>query len=112
VLIVGVNADESVRRLKGSGRPVNALEDRQQVLAALSSVDHVIAFAEDTPEALIRIIGPDVVAKGGDYSAETLPEASLVRALGGEVRFLPYIEGASTTGLLAQIRSAPQAAAG
>ncbi|MDA0301605.1 MAG: D-glycero-beta-D-manno-heptose 1-phosphate adenylyltransferase [Chloroflexi bacterium] len=112
VLIVGVNADESVRRLKGTGRPVNALEDRQQVLAALSSVDHVIAFEEDTPEALIRLIGPDIVAKGGDYSDETLPEAALVRALGGEVRFLPYIEGASTTGLIAQIRSVSQSAAG
>jgi len=106
VLIVGVNDDDSVRRLKGADRPVNALEDRAQVLAGLSSVDHVIAFAEDTPEALIRLIGPDIVAKGGDYSDETLPEAALVRALGGEVRFLPYLEGASTTGLIAHIRGA------
>lgn len=106
VLIVGVNSDDSVRRLKGADRPVNAFEDRAQVLAGLSSVDHVIEFREDTPEALIRLIGPDVVAKGGDYTDETLPEAALVRALGGEVRFLPYLEGASTTGLIAHIRGA------
>ena len=111
VLIVGVNSDESVRRLKGEDRPVNSFEDRAQVLAGLSSVDHVIEFTEDTPEALIRLIGPDIVAKGGDYSDETLPEAALVRALGGEVRFLPYLDGASTTGLIAHIRGT-QAAAG
>ncbi len=104
VLIVGLNSDESVRRLKGQDRPVNGFEDRAQVLAALSSVDHVVPFEDDTPEALIRLIGPDVYAKGGDYSVETLPEAPLVQALGGEVRLLPYVEGNSTTTIIDQIR--------
>lgn len=110
VLVVGLNSDDSVRRLKGPQRPVNAFEDRAQVLAALSSVDHVVEFDGDTPEDLIRLIGPDVYAKGGDYSVETLPEAPLVQALGGEVRLLPYVEGTSTSGLIDQIRRAPSEA--
>ncbi|MCK9485345.1 MAG: D-glycero-beta-D-manno-heptose 1-phosphate adenylyltransferase [Dehalococcoidia bacterium] len=110
VLVVGVNSDESVRRLKGAARPVNSFEGRAQVLAALSSVDHVVQFIGDTPEELIRLIGPDVYAKGGDYSVDTLPEAPLVRALGGEVALLPYVEGNSTTSLIDQIRGTPRTA--
>ena len=68
-------------------------------------VDHVLEFGEDTPEEVIRLIGPDVFAKGGDYTRETLPETPLVEALGGEVRILPYIDGASTTRVIEQIRS-------
>ncbi len=104
VLIVGVNADASVRRLKGPGRPINTLEDRVQVLAAMSSVDHIIAFQEDTPSEVIRAIRPDVFVKGGDYTWETLPEAPLVEALGGTVHILPYVEEHSTTSIIQRIR--------
>ncbi|MGE3961551.1 MAG: D-glycero-beta-D-manno-heptose 1-phosphate adenylyltransferase [Dehalococcoidia bacterium] len=105
VLIVALNSDESVRRLKGAERPVNTFEDRARVLEGLSCVDHVLEFAEDTPEGVIRLIGPDVFAKGGDYTRETLPETPLVEALGGAVSILPYIDGASTTRVIEQIRS-------
>ncbi|MDQ4075781.1 MAG: D-glycero-beta-D-manno-heptose 1-phosphate adenylyltransferase [Chloroflexota bacterium] len=104
VLIVGVNSDESVRRLKGESRPINTLEDRVQVLAALSCVDYVVPFGEDTPSELIRAIRPDVFVKGGDYTLEMLPEAPLVTELGGEVRILPYLEDRSTTGIIERIR--------
>ncbi len=104
VLVVGVNSDEGIRRLKGPGRPINTLEDRLQVLAALSCVDHLIAFDEDTPHALIRVIRPDVFVKGGDYTRDRLPEAALVEELGGVVRILPFVESRSTTGLIERIR--------
>ncbi len=104
VLIVGVNSDVSVRRLKGPGRPINTLEDRAQVLAALSSVDLVVAFDADTPHDLIRSIRPDVFAKGGDYTREMLPEGSLVEELGGTVRILPYVEDRSTSDIIDRIR--------
>jgi len=106
VLIVGLNSDESVRRLKGEARPINSLEDRIQVLAALSCVDHVVPFGEDTPSELIRLVRPDVFVKGGDYTRRTLPEAPLVESLGGEVRLLPYLEDHSTTGMIERIREA------
>ena len=106
-LVVAVNSDASVRRLgKGPERPLNPLEDRLLVLEALSCVDHVVPFEEDTPEALIRIVRPDVFAKGGDYSRTTLPEAPLVEALGGSVRILPFVDDRSTTGLIARVRAA------
>jgi D-beta-D-heptose 7-phosphate kinase/D-beta-D-heptose 1-phosphate adenosyltransferase len=105
VLVVGVNSDASVTRLKGAGRPINALEDRVQVLAALSCVDHVVPFDEDTPSELLRTIEPEVFVKGGDYTYDTLPEAALVRSLGGTVRILPYIEDRSTTRIIERISS-------
>src|SRR3954447_3840549 len=71
VLIVGLNSDDSVRRLKGDGRPINSLDDRAQVLAALSAIDHIVPFDEDTPVALVRLIKPSIFVKGGDYSVET-----------------------------------------
>lgn len=104
VLIVGINSDSSVRRLKGTSRPINSLEDRAQVLAALSCVDHIVAFDGDTPHDLIRVIQPDVFVKGGDYTRQTLPEASLVEALGGVVEILPYLENRSTSGIIERIR--------
>lgn len=105
VLIVALNSDESVRRLKGPERPVNTVEDRARVLEGLSCVDHVVVFEDDTPEAVIRLVGPDIFAKGGDYTRETLPETPLVEALGGQVAILPYIDGASTTRVIEQIRA-------
>ncbi len=104
VLVVGVNGDESVRRLKGEERPINSLEDRAQVLAALSCVDYIVSFNEDTPEHLVRAIRPDVFTKGGDYTRETLPEAALVESLGGRVEILPYLGDRSTTRIIERIR--------
>jgi D-beta-D-heptose 7-phosphate kinase / D-beta-D-heptose 1-phosphate adenosyltransferase len=104
VLIVGINSDESVKRLKGENRPINPLPDRAQVLAALSSVDLIVPFDEDTPKELIRAVRPDVFVKGGDYSLETLPEADLIRQLGGEVKILPYMDDHSTSGMIDRIR--------
>jgi D-beta-D-heptose 7-phosphate kinase/D-beta-D-heptose 1-phosphate adenosyltransferase len=105
VLIVGVNTDEGVRRLKGPDRPVNPLEDRVGVLSGLSCVDHVVAFGEDTPEALVRQVRPDVFVKGGDYTIAMLPEARAVEELGGSVLILPYVQDRSTSGLIERIRS-------
>ncbi len=104
VLIVGINTDPGVSRLKGPDRPINSLDDRVKVLAGLSSVDHIIPFEEDVPYGLIQLIKPDVFVKGGDYSRETLPEAELVEKLDGEVKILPYIENHSTTGIIERIR--------
>jgi D-beta-D-heptose 7-phosphate kinase / D-beta-D-heptose 1-phosphate adenosyltransferase len=104
VLVVGLNSDGSIRRLKGENRPINTLEDRGQILSALSCVDHIIPFDEDTPEDLIRVIEPDVFVKGGDYTLETLPEAPLVNQLGGEVVILPYVQDHSTSGIIERIR--------
>jgi rfaE bifunctional protein nucleotidyltransferase chain/domain/rfaE bifunctional protein kinase chain/domain len=106
VLVVAVNSDASVRRLKGPDRPVNAQEDRVAVLAALSSVDHVVVFNEDTPANLIALVRPDVYVKGGDYRPELIPEAPLVRSLGVEVRVLDYLPDRSTSRIIDQIRAA------
>lgn len=106
VLVVAVNDDEGVRRRKGDGRPVNRLEDRMEVLAALSCVDLVVPFGEDTPVALLERLRPDVVVKGGDYRADDLPEAEVVRAYGGEMAIVPIVEDRSTTGIIERIRHA------
>lgn len=106
VLIVGVNTDESIQQLKGRERPVNPLNDRLIVLAALTCVDHVVPFAELSPRNLIQTVRPDLYIKGGDYTRETLPEAELVEALGGTVKILPHLGDRSTSRLIQQIRSA------
>ncbi|HET7028451.1 MAG TPA: D-glycero-beta-D-manno-heptose 1-phosphate adenylyltransferase [Candidatus Limnocylindrales bacterium] len=106
VLIVGVNDDDSVRRLKGASRPINGLDDRLGVLEALSCVDLVVPFGEDTPVELLRVVRPHVFVKGGDYSLETLPEAPVVAELGGTIQILPYVEDRSTTGIIERVRSA------
>ncbi len=103
LLVVGVNTDASVRRLKGDRRPLVPVEERAELLAALECVDHVVLFDEDTPEALIAAVRPDLHVKGGDYRADDLPEAALVRELGGEVAILPITPGRSTTGLVGEI---------
>ncbi|MFO0593125.1 MAG: D-glycero-beta-D-manno-heptose 1-phosphate adenylyltransferase [Polyangiaceae bacterium] len=107
VLIVGLNTDAGVRRLKGDCRPINPLPDRAAVLAGLSCVDRVVAFDEDTPEALVTAVRPHIFVKGGDYTRASLPEARAVEAAGGEVRILPFIDDRSTTSLIARIRAAP-----
>jgi rfaE bifunctional protein nucleotidyltransferase chain/domain len=98
ILVVGLNSDESVRRLgKGPGRPVNPLEDRMAVVAALKPVDYVLSFAEDTPVELIGRLQPDVHVKGGDYDPENLPEARIVKSYGGRVVVVPLLAGRSST---------------
>jgi D-beta-D-heptose 7-phosphate kinase/D-beta-D-heptose 1-phosphate adenosyltransferase len=111
VLIVAVNTDASVRRLKGPGRPLNGLDDRLLVLEALSCVDHVISFDSDTPEQLIEAVRPDVFVKGGDYTRASLPEADLVERLGGSVQILPLVDDRSTTGIIDRARTAEPAPA-
>ncbi|MET8250329.1 D-glycero-beta-D-manno-heptose 1-phosphate adenylyltransferase [Micromonospora sp. NPDC005197] len=108
LLIVAVNSDGSVRRLKGPDRPVNPVEDRGALLAALSCVDHVVVFEEDSPAALIEAVRPDVYVKGGDYPPELVPEAPLVRRLGGQVRTLGYVPDRSTSAIIDRIRSHSQ----
>jgi rfaE bifunctional protein nucleotidyltransferase chain/domain len=104
-LIVGVNTDASVRRLgKGVHRPVNALEDRLAVLAALESVNLVVPFDEDTPLALVLACHPDIIVKGGDYSAETTVGAAEVIGWGGRFEAIPLVAGCSTTQLIARLR--------
>lgn len=100
-LIVAVNDDGSVQRLKGKGRPINPLAQRMEVLAALGAVDWVVPFAEDTPEALVCALGPDVLVKGGDYRPEAIAGGDCVRARGGEVVVLGFVEGCSTTRIIA-----------
>jgi len=112
VLIVGLNSDASVRRLKGPPRPVNPAEDRAIVLAALASVDHVVEFGDDTPARLIESVRPDVYVKGGDYRLETLPEAAQIARLGGRVALLDFLPGRSTTALVDRIRRASAAPGG
>jgi rfaE bifunctional protein nucleotidyltransferase chain/domain len=101
ILIVGLNSDASVKRLgKGPERPLNPLEDRASVLKELRSVDAVIAFDEDTPIQLIRALQPEVYAKGGDYSKESLPETEIVESYGGRVVLVPLLPGRSTTSII------------
>jgi len=100
ILIVGLNSDESVRRLKGPGRPINPSDDRAGVLAALRPVDHVVVFPEATPHRLIEAVRPDVFVKGGDYDAESLPERPLVESLGGRVEILGFRSGRSSTAVI------------
>jgi len=104
VLIVGVNNDESIRRLKGPERPINNLEDRITVLAGLHSVNYLIAFEEDSPLQLIKEVHPDVFVKGGNYTENTIPEAPLLSKLGCDVKIVPYIEEHSTTHIINKIR--------
>jgi D-beta-D-heptose 7-phosphate kinase / D-beta-D-heptose 1-phosphate adenosyltransferase len=103
-LVVGVNTDDSVRRLKGEGRPVVREEDRAFVLAGLGCVDAVTLFDEDTPAELIAALVPDVLVKGGDYSPAAVVGRDTVEAAGGRVVIIPFVEGRSTTGLLQAIR--------
>ena len=103
-LIVAVNDDESVRRLKGESRPVNALEDRMLVLAGLAAVDWVVPFSEDTPVRLVEAVLPDVLVKGGDYKPEEIAGARDVLENGGEVRVLAFRDGHSSSRIIDRLR--------
>jgi D-beta-D-heptose 7-phosphate kinase/D-beta-D-heptose 1-phosphate adenosyltransferase len=103
VLVVGINSDASVRRLKGQSRPINHERDRLALVAALDAVDHAILFDDDTPSELIRTLRPHVHVKGGDYTEESLPEIEAVREAGARVEILPLVEGRSTTRVIQKI---------
>jgi D-glycero-beta-D-manno-heptose 1-phosphate adenylyltransferase len=104
ILIVGVNTDASVRRLKGDDRPINHEQDRAFQLASLLCVDAVCLFDEDTPENLIKSIHPDVLVKGGDYTIDTIVGAQHVLSYNGSVEVIPFVEGYSTTSLISTIK--------
>lgn len=109
LLIVAVNTDASVHRLKGEGRPINTLEDRVNVLEALSCIDHIIAFDNDRPNELIKAVRPDIFVKGGDYTPGLIPEAELVESCGGKVEILPYLPDRSTRQIIERIHEVVQA---
>lgn len=103
-LIVGVNSDDSVRRLKGPTRPVRSEMERAHVLAALEAVDAVVVFGQDTPLELVEALQPDVIVKGGDYGPSTIVGADVVRARGGKVVVIPLMAGQSTTSIIEKLR--------
>ena len=104
ILMVGLNSDDSVRRLKGEGRPLNCVEDRAEVLQSLKPVDIVVVFTEDTPFNLISLVRPDVLVKGGDYKADEIVGADIVKPNGGKVVVIPFVKGKSTTALVEKIK--------
>lgn len=103
-LVVGINSDASVRRLKGPERPVRSEAERAYVLAAFEAVDAVVVFEQDTPLELVRTLAPDVIAKGGDYQESTIVGAPDVRARGGTVVVIPLTPGQSTTSIIEKLR--------
>ncbi|HSH70011.1 MAG TPA: D-glycero-beta-D-manno-heptose 1-phosphate adenylyltransferase [Deferrisomatales bacterium] len=105
MLLVGLNSDASVRRLKGPERPVVCESDRATVLAALESVDYVVVFEEDTPLSLIRSVLPDVLVKGGDWALEQIVGREVVEARGGKVLSIPFVAGHSTSGVIERIEA-------
>ncbi|MGL4981180.1 MAG: D-glycero-beta-D-manno-heptose 1-phosphate adenylyltransferase [Fusobacteriaceae bacterium] len=103
-LVVGVNSDASVKRLKGETRPINGEMDRAEMLSGLKAVDMTVIFEEDTPVELLDDLKPSIHVKGGDYRKEDLPETVIVEKNGGEVRILNFIEGKSTTNIVNKIQ--------
>lgn len=104
VLVVGVNSDSSVKRLKGEDRPINHQQERMFQMASLLCTDAVCLFEEDTPEELIKTIRPDVLVKGGDYTLENIVGADFVQSYGGTVSIIPFVEGYSTSATIASIK--------
>ncbi len=104
-LIIGLNSDDSVKRLKGKNRPINDEQSRAALLAAMYFVDMVIIFSEDTPLTLIEKITPDILVKGGDYTEEDIVGNQHVKAMGGEVKTIPFLEGYSSSSIIDKIKS-------
>ena len=104
-LVLGLNSDASVRRIKGPSRPINNEQDRAEVVGALGCVDYVVIFDEPTAEELITKVHPDVYVKGGDYTLETLPEGQIVQKYGGRVELVKLVEGRSTTNVINKIQA-------
>jgi D-beta-D-heptose 7-phosphate kinase/D-beta-D-heptose 1-phosphate adenosyltransferase len=102
-LVVGVNSDDSVRRLKGPSRPVRSESERAYILSALECVDLVVVFGEDTPLELVRKLRPDVIVKGGDYTEDTIVGAADVKSWGGRVAVIPLTPGQSTTAIIRKL---------
>ena len=102
-MIVCLNSDDSVKRLKGPTRPLNGQSDRAEVLSCLNPVDYVIIFEENTPSDILGEIQPHIHVKGGDYTEESLPEASIIKKSGGKIKFIPLVEGRSTTNIIKRI---------
>jgi rfaE bifunctional protein nucleotidyltransferase chain/domain len=107
-LVVAINSDASVQALKGPTRPVLPEAERAELLAGLGCVDFVTIFSEPTADACLEAFEPGIYAKGGDYTPDSLPEAPTVRAYGGEIRILPFVEGRSTSSLIAKIQALPR----
>jgi len=105
LLIVGLNSDDSVRRLKGPSRPINGEQERAFLLAALECVDYVVIFEEDTPEKLIEDVRPDVLVKGGDYEIANIVGSGFVTRNGGTVSTIPFVEGFSSTRIIKQLNN-------
>jgi D-beta-D-heptose 7-phosphate kinase/D-beta-D-heptose 1-phosphate adenosyltransferase len=103
LLVVGLNSDDSVRRLKGESRPINGEKERAFVLSALEFVDYVVVFAEDTPKELIEVVKPNVLVKGGDYQIENIVGADFVMQNGGTVTTIPFVEGYSSTQIIEKL---------
>ena len=104
VLVIGLNSDRSVRKLKGPSRPINPEKDRATVLAALAAVDYVTVFGEDTPGNLIKTLKPDVLVKGGDWKIKDIVGGVLVKSRGGKVISIPFVKGRSTSSVIKKIR--------
>ncbi len=103
-LVVGLNADVSVKRLKGPTRPIQCEEDRAVILSALGCVDYVVLFAEDTPKNLIEKVNPEVLVKGGDWPVDKIVGADYVLSIGGQVKSLPFIEGKSSSSIIEKVK--------
>ncbi|MDP3803914.1 MAG: D-glycero-beta-D-manno-heptose 1-phosphate adenylyltransferase [Candidatus Omnitrophota bacterium] len=99
-LVVGLNSDSSVKKIKGKGRPINKLSDRAKVISSLYFVDYIISFNEATPENLIKKVRPDILVKGGDWKTEDIVGSSFVRSYGGKVKRIPFVKGYSTTSII------------
>ena len=104
ILVIGLNSDDSVRRLKGPTRPINGEKERAFVLAALACVDYVVVFDEDTPKKLIETVRPDVLVKGGDYTLDNIVGADFVTQNGGTVTTIPFVEGFSSTRIIEKLK--------
>ncbi|MDP3791951.1 MAG: D-glycero-beta-D-manno-heptose 1-phosphate adenylyltransferase [Candidatus Omnitrophota bacterium] len=105
ILVVGLNSDSSVKKIKGKGRPINNARDRAKVLSALSCVDYISVFGESTPERLIRQLKPDTLVKGGDWKIEDIVGGEFVKSHGGKVKRIPFVRGYSTTSLIKKIEN-------
>jgi rfaE bifunctional protein nucleotidyltransferase chain/domain len=104
ILIIGINSDESVKKIKQQNRPINKLLDRMIILDSIKYVDYVVPFNEETPEHLIKIIKPDILTKGGDWNKKDVVGSDFVKSYGGKVVIIPYIKGKSTTNTIKKIR--------
>lgn len=104
ILIVGLNSDVSVKKIKGDSRPINPEMDRAEVLAGLEAVSYIVLFDETSPVKLLEEIKPDIYTKGADYTVETLPEAKTVLSYGGKIEFIKFLEGRSTTKIIDKIK--------